>query len=208
MTKIKICGITNYKDAANAVKLGADFLGFNFYKKSPRCIEKAKARAIIKSLPKRVKKAGVFVNESIKNIKATADICGIDLVQLSGDEDTQFMSNLKKMLNKKIIKCLRVKDKDEIHKKNFLEGNFFDYILFDSFKEGFYGGTGTKFNWEIIEGIDKNKLFLAGGLNPSNVKLAIRKVKPYAVDVCSGVELHPRKKDFGKMKGFIEAVKQ
>ncbi len=205
MTKIKICGITNYADAINAANLGADYLGFNFYKKSPRYIENAKAGEIINLLPKRVKKVGVFVNESIKNIKAAADFCGIDLAQLSGDEDAQFISNLKKMLNKKIIKSFRVNGKKIIPEKT---GNsFFDYILIDSFKKGIYGGTGSKFNWSIIKNIDKKNLFLAGGLNPLNVKLAIQKVKPYAVDVCSGVELHPRKKDFGKMRKFIEAVK-
>lgn len=204
MTKIKICGITNYEDAAKASDLGADYLGFNFYKKSPRYIEKAKASGIIKQLPKRVKKVGVFVNESIKHIKAIADLCGIDFIQLSGDEDADFILNLKKAINKKVIKSVRIR-------KNFsLIGKIFsapDYILLDSFKKGIYGGTGAKFDWSIIKSIDKEKLFLAGGLNASNVKIAVEKVNPYAVDVCSGVETYPRKKDFGKMGEFIRAVK-
>lgn len=205
MTKIKICGITNYEDAVNASRLGADFLGFNFYRKSPRYIEKSKAKEIIQKLPKGVKKVGVFVNEDIRKIKELASFCKLDIIQLSGDENPDFILNLRKALNKKIIKSFG------IGKNFFPEKIFFhtvDYILLDSYKKGFYGGTGTTFDLDIAKQIDKKKLFLSGGLSPSNVKLAVERVNPYAVDVCSSIELYPGKKDCNKMKDFIEVVKQ
>lgn len=209
MAKIKICGITNYEDAINAAKLGADFLGFNFYKKSIRYIEKAKANEIIKKLPKKTKSVAVFVNESIEKIKDTVKFCNIDLVQLSGDENMDFILSLKKDLSKKIIKCFKIKNKHSVKFiKNWnIERYNIDYIMLDSFKEGLYGGTGKRFDWKIAKNLDNKKLFLSGGLNPSNVKLAIKKVNPYAVDVCSGVETYPGKKDFGEMKKLISAVR-
>lgn len=206
MTKVKMCGITNYEDSINAINLGADYLGFNFYNHSPRYIAASKARNIIKKLPKNIKKVGVFVNENIKNIKKLINFCNIDIIQLSGDENGNFISNLEKVSNKKIIKSFRIKDSRDIEKiKHFKT----DYILLDSFKEGLYGGAGSKFDWSIINNahINKKTLFLAGGLNASNVKLAIKELSPYAVDVCSSIEAYPGKKDYKKMKEFIEALK-
>lgn len=211
MTKVKICGITNYEDAKCAANLGSDYLGFNFYKHSQRHIEKSKAKEIIKKLPKSVKKVGVFVNERISVIKETANFCRLDMIQLSGDERPSFIQNLKKALKKRIIMSIRIKDnlKKIFPKENFFRDNFFaDYIMLDSFKRGLYGGTGTTFNWEIAENIDKEILFLSGGLNVRNIKLAIQEVKPYAVDVCSSIEMFPGKKCHNKMREFIETVKQ
>ena len=206
MAKVKICGITNYEDAINAVNLGADYLGFNFYKKSPRCIEKSKANNIIAKLPKNVKIVGVFVNERIDKIRDAVDFCNLDIVQLSGNENTKFISELKKILNKKIkiIKTFRIKNQNGV---NGIKKNMADYMMLDAFKKGIYGGTGTKFNWKIAKHINKKNLFLSGGLNPSNIKTAIKIANPYAVDVCSGVEKSHRKKDFEKMKKFIESAK-
>ena len=205
MAKVKVCGITNYVDAVNAVDLGADYLGFNFFKKSPRHIKSSKAAIIIKKLPKKVKTVGIFVNESIGKINNIVDICNIDIIQLSGDENMEFISDLKKSSNKKIIKTLR------IGKKIFLEKIFSpiaDYIMLDSYKKGVYGGTGTKFDWSIAKKLNKKRLFLSGGLNPVNVKQAIYEVNPYCVDVCSGVEKSYGKKDFKKMKEFIKITKK
>ena len=204
MTKVKICGITNYGDADNAANLGADFLGFNFYSKSPRYIDYKSARNIVKKLAGKVKIVGVFVNETVHNIKKTDTFCDLDLIQLSGDETNNFIVNLKKKLNKKIIKCFRIRNSNDIkHVKNFE----FDYLMLDSFKECFYGGTGTSFDFDIVENIDKKKLFLSGGMNKDNVKSAIEKLNPFAVDVCSSVEQFHGKKDFEKMKEFIYQIK-
>lgn len=204
MIKVKVCGITNYEDAINAVNLGADYLGFNFYERSPRYITKIKAKKIIEKLSNKAKKVGIFVNEDINRIKEIVNYCNIGIVQLSGDEDKNFIINFKKILNKKIIKAFRIKNRNDI--KNIRDYKT-DYTMLDSFKKGFYGGTGAKFDWNIAKYIDKERLFLSGGLNALNVKAAINKIKPYAVDVCSSIESSPGKKDFEKMREFIETAK-
>ncbi|MBI3027032.1 phosphoribosylanthranilate isomerase [Candidatus Woesearchaeota archaeon] len=204
MTKVKICGIKAYEDAINAVNLGADYLGFNFYRHSPRYIGISKAKNIMEKLPKNVKKVGIFVNENVGKIKKTADACDIDIIQLSGDEGREFVINLKKLLSKKIIKSFRAIDSKEIEKAKQYKS---DYIMLDSYKKGYYGGTGAKFNWNLAKRIDRRRLFLSGGLNAYNVKLAINKVRPYAVDACSSTEICPGKKDYNKIKEFIEAAK-
>ena len=208
MTKIKICGITNYEDALGACNLGADYLGFNFYPKSPRFVDDKSASDIIKKLSGKAKIVGVFANQSAESIKKTSDCCGLDLIQLSGDESNDFILSLKKKSDKKIIKCFHVRNSDDkLRKKIFIEGNFFDYLMLDSFKKGSYGGTGKSFDLEFAKGIDNKKLFLAGGLNEKNIKQAINKIHPFAVDVCSSIEKYPGKKDFNKMKKFIEAAR-
>ncbi len=203
MTKVKICGITNQKDAEGAFNLGADYLGFNFYRQSPRFIEKTQAKKIIEIIPKKAKIVGIFVNDSIESIKDAVEFCNLDLAQVSGDEDEGFVSKLKKAMNKKIIKSFRIG-------KNLPHGKIFsvaDYVLLDSFKDGAYGGTGKIFDWGMAWGIDKKKLFLSGGLKADNVGRAIYEVNPFCVDVCSGVEKSPGKKDFSMMKEFINSVK-
>lgn len=204
MTKVKICGITNYEDAIDAVNLGTDYLGFNFYRHSPRYISVSKARNIIEKLPKNAKNVGVFVNENIKKIREIIDFCNINIIQLSGDEDTDFILNLKKTSNEKIIKSFRIKDNGDIKKIKYLK---IDYIILDSFKNGLYGGTGKTFDLGVAKYVDRKKLFLAGGLKTSNVRRAIKEVNPYAIDVCSSIESSPGKKDYKKMKEFIEATK-
>ena len=204
MTKVKICGITNYGDAKNAADLGADFLGFNFYSRSPRCIEFKKAKDIVGKLQKNVSKVGVFVNEKNENIIEIAEYCNLDIIQLSGDEDSDFVYELKNSTNKKIIKSFRIRHKIDANLINSFNS---DYIVLDSFKDGLYGGTGKSFDLNMIKNVDNKKLFLAGGLNDKNVKFAIQKVNPYAVDVCGSIEKSAGRKDFDKMKNFIEAVK-
>ena len=204
MTKIKICGITNYKDAQNAIDLGADFLGFNFYSKSPRYVNKYLAKFLINEIDKKILKVGVFVNEDINKINEIVNSCNLDLIQLSGNESIQYLNTLKKSTNKKIINAIRIKNGLNIKKLNAFDS---DYIMLDSFKEGFYGGTGESFDLNLIKNVNNKKLFLAGGLNDINVNEAIKKLNPFAVDVCSSIESSPGKKDFNKMKTFIEAVK-
>ena len=204
MTKIKICGITNYEGAQNAVDLGADFLGFNFYSKSPRYVDYKKVKDIINELNGNVSIVGVFVNEDIDKISEISNHCKLDLIQLSGDENNDTAVKLRKKTNTKIIKAFRIKHKIN---SDLINSSGSDYIMLDSFKEGFYGGTGESFDLRAVKGIDNRRLFLAGGLNKDNVKLAIKKLNPFAVDVCSSIEISPGKKDYDKMKEFIEAAR-
>ena len=199
-TKIKICGITNEKDAINAERLGADFIGFIFYKKSPRHIDENTAKKIIGKL-KKSKAVGVFVNEEFSEIKRISDYCGLDYIQMHGDEIPVLCSKLKDATGKKIIKAIRIKNKRDIEK---LKKYYVDYFLFDSYSDMLFGGTGKRFNWKILKGL-KNDYFLSGGLNQLNVKRAV-KLKPYAVDTASGVESSAGKKDLKKMKLFIESI--
>jgi len=204
MTKIKICGITNLEDAQNAADLGADFLGFNFYSKSPRFIDYNKVNEIVRKLNGKVRIVGVFVNENIDNVKKISEYCNLDLIQLSGDENNDEIIQLREKTNKKIIKTFRIKNKINANSINSFDSN---YILMDTFKNGLYGGTGESFDLNMINGVDNKKLFLAGGLNNKNVNKAIEKLKPFAVDVCSSIESKPGKKDYDKMKLFVEAVR-
>ena len=203
MTKVKICGITNYEDAAHAAILGVDYIGFNFYELSPRHVDEPEVKKFIGRLPKNVWKVGVFVNQSLDKVKKIVKNLDLDLIQLHGDETQDYCSKLKAGTKKKIIKAFRIKEKEDIDKiKNYNA----DYLMFDAHKEGMFGGTGKTFDWKIIKGVNK-PFFLSGGLNPKNVREAIRIAKPYAVDAASGVEANPRKKDYDKMKRFIEAAK-
>ena len=208
MTKIKICGITNHEDAENAADLGADFLGFNFYSKSPRYVDYDKFKDIIRQLKGKLGIVGIFVNETTDNVKKIAETCNLNLIQLSGDEDLEYVNALKNSMNgknnKKIIKTFRIKNKLNPYLINSFNS---DYVMIDSFREGIYGGTGKSLDLNIAKDIDNKRLFLAGGLNKGNVKMAIDKINPFAVDVCSGIESEPGKKDYNKMKKFIEAVK-
>ncbi len=204
MTKIKICGITNYEDARNSADLGADFLGFNFYRKSPRYIDYKAAADVIRRLPKKIRVVGIFVNDEIKNIEVISNYCKLDLVQLSGNETNGYITGLREKTYKGIIKCVHIRNLNSI--KN-IKNLGYDYLMLDSFKRGFYGGTGQSFDLAIGKSLDNKKLFLAGGINKDNVGKMIQKMDPYAVDVCSGIEARPGKKDLHAMKQFIEAVK-
>ena len=204
MTKIKICGITNYEDARNAADLGADFLGFNFYSRSPRCVDLNTAKNIINKSDNLILKVGVFVNEKAEKIAEIADYCSLDLIQLSGQEDIDFVKSLKKSTGKQIVKCFHVRAKEDLKNLNCAA---FDYIMLDTFENGLHGGTGKTFNLNIAKNIDNKKMFLAGGLNERNVRAAIKKLNPFAVDVCSSIEKSTGIKDFKKMKNFIGAAK-
>ena len=203
MTRIKICGITNLDDAMSAVELGVDALGFVF-SESPRKISIEDVEKITENLPPFVVTVGVFVNEYPEFIAKVFLRCKIDAFQLHGDETPNYCTNFP---NEKIIKAFRLKDRDSINLISKYKE--IDAILLDVYVEGKYGGTGETFNWDLaIEAKKFGKpIILSGGLNPENVKDAILKVKPYAVDTSSGVEEKPGKKDFQKMKEFVRRVR-
>jgi phosphoribosylanthranilate isomerase len=205
MVKTKICGITNLTDARRAAEAGADFLGFNFYQKSPRFIRPAVARRIARGLPKRMKKVGVFVNETEENVARIAKEVGLDFVQLHGDETPSFVACLKKAT--RVIKALRVRPgfrSAELRK--FARASA---ILLDGFDPLRRGGTGKTFDWSIARRVARRqRIFLAGGLTPENVGVAIRSVRPFAVDVCGGVESRPGKKSAARLKALMKAVRQ
>jgi phosphoribosylanthranilate isomerase len=204
--KVKICGITNWRDARCACDAGADFLGFNFYRRSPRYIDPSCARAIVQRLPGNVAGAGVFVNEAEDDIVRIARLVGLKYVQLHGEEAPAAVSRLRRALPAvRIIKAIRVR-------KTLRAGQirrFHDAsaILLDGFNASLRGGTGKTFDWLLAAGTSaRARIFLAGGLTPENVAEAVRAVRPFAVDVCSGVESSPGKKDRRKVRALMRAV--
>ena len=203
--KIKICGITNTEDAAVAVAAGADALGFVVYRESPRWVEPAVAKSIIAGLPPFVSAVGVFVNEGAERVRALMDECGFVLAQLHGDESALYCQDL----GRPALKAIRLKDRGtflalaEFHGRANVRG-----MLIDAFSDQAYGGTGQTVDWTLAEEAARaTPIILAGGLNPENVAEAIQKVRPYGVDVSSGVEQSPGKKDHHKLKAFIEAAR-
>lgn len=206
MTKIKICGITNLSDALYAVELGVDALGFIF-SNSPRKVAPSQAKEIITQLPPFVSPVGVFVNEALSFVAEIAQFCRLYVIQLHGDENPEYCLSLFPF---KIIKAFRIRVEDDL-KKLVEYKEVANCFLLDSLGCGaIYGGTGISFDWKLAkkakEMVNK-RIILAGGLNPENVKEAIQICQPYAVDVCSGVEEKPGKKDFVKLKKFVEAVR-
>jgi len=202
--KVKICGITNWTDARRAVEAGAQFLGFNFYRPSPRYIQPAAARRIIRRLPDGIAAVGVFVNESEANMLAVARRVGLDYLQLHGDEPPEQVARLKREIP--VIKAVRVRDSFRPKQlDSFVRASA---ILLDGFDARRHGGTGKTFNWNLARGSNgSRRIFLAGGLTPENVAEAIRVARPYAVDVCSGVEARPGRKDPARIVALMWAVK-
>ncbi len=207
MTKVKICGITNFEDAKLAADLGADLLGFNFYEKSKRYIEPNDAKAIIKSLDAALEIVGIFVDEEIETILQIGDLCGLNAVQLHGNETPEFVAELERRTDAKIIKVFRIGPNFDTENIKLFPA--FD-VLLDSAHGVELGGTGHTFDWEIASQINESveRLYLAGGLTPENVADAINQVRPYAVDVCSKIESVPGKKDPIKLERFIKEVKE
>ncbi len=196
-TKVKICGITNLEDAKNAVEIGADILGFNFYPKSPRYIFPAHATGIIQELPNTVQTAGVFVNSTEEEIRKIQEETKIDFIQFHGDETERFC----KKLGTNTIKAQRVKETLP-KEKELLYAR-----LYDTFDPNAFGGTGKTFDKKLLKQA-KGKIIVAGGLNSENVGETVSTLHLYAVDTCSGVESTPGKKDTTKMINFIQKVKQ
>jgi phosphoribosylanthranilate isomerase len=204
MTLIKICGITNLEDALAAVDAGADTLGFNFYKPSPRYVAPQAARQIIDQLPDAVLTVGVFVNEeSPQSVKDLARHAGITAIQLHGDESPDYCQSLK---GHYVIKALSAAtDFDVQHARAY----DVQAIMLDTKDDALRGGTGRVFNWSIAREVKHAvpKLFLAGGLGPENIEEAITTVRPYAVDACSALEEVPGKKNHERMRAFVNTVR-
>jgi phosphoribosylanthranilate isomerase len=205
MVRVKICGITSEQDAQRAAKAGAWAVGFIFYKKSPRFISPFKAKKIIEGLPPFITPVGVFVNHNAGAMRDIITHCGLRAVQLHGEEDHHFAHRLKRY-NVKIIKVFRV---GENFDPKVIEPYKVDAFLFDTFDQYNYGGTGKTFDWNVLKQVKSASevpIILSGGLNAQNVIEPVNELKPYAVDVNSGVEEAPGKKDQKKMKEFIDIV--
>jgi phosphoribosylanthranilate isomerase len=205
MAKVKICGITNVRDARAAVAAGADFLGLNFYKGSPRYVTAAAARRIVKASPRGASWIGVFVNEKPARVAQIAREVGLSEVQLHGEEAADAIAELRRAVP--VIKAIRVRGPlSATEWKQFADA---DALLLDGFDKRARGGTGKTFDWKIARRVGgKRRIFVAGGLDAENVAEAIRVARPYAVDVCSGVEsASPRKKDAKRIAALMAAVR-
>ena len=225
MVKAKICGITNLEDALASFFAGADALGFVFYKKSPRYINPSQACNISRILPKKIKRVGVFVNADISAVKRIAKLCGLDMLQFHGQESYSYCQKFK---GYKVIKAFRINKPKDL--SNLSKYKTFAY-LFDSYSDTKFGGTGNKFNWKILVQSARIKpvkvspgemlerlqvrlgresmkpvIFVSGGLTASNVRQAVKLLKPDWVDVSSSLESRPGKKDHQKIKRFIQAL--
>ena len=205
MTLIKICGITNFDDALAAVTAGADALGFNFYKPSPRYITPQDARGIIARLPMSVLTVGVFVNEdSPASVLNIANEAGVTALQLHGDESPAYCRELAK--DRYVIKTLAVANDFDLKSVAAYD---VEAIMLDTKHLTLRGGTGCVFDWSIATEVSKvvSKLFLAGGLSPDNIEEAVEMVRPYAVDACSALEDEPGRKNHDRMRDFMETVR-
>ena len=205
MTFIKICGITNLDDAHAAVAAGADALGFNFYKPSPRYIEPRAAGEIIDQLPSTVLTVGVFVNEGTPHdAMRIANEAGVKALQLHGDESPQYCRELGR--DTYVIKTLAVSDSFNVELPQAYE---VEAIMLDTKDNRVRGGTGRVFDWSVAQQVSQliPKLYLAGGLSPENVAEAIATVHPYAVDACSALEDRPGVKNHERLRAFVEAVR-
>jgi len=200
MTLVKICGITTLADAMVAVEAGADALGFNFYRPSPRYIRPEKAREIIDRLPESILKVGVFVNEDVESVARIATEANLSAVQLHGDESPEYCH---KLAGQYVVKVFRAGDGVDV------ETYGVDAIMLDTKDDLLRGGTGRVFDWSIAQRTNDStpKLFLAGGLSPENVAEAITTVRPYAVDACSSLEESPGRKDHTRVRAFVKAVR-
>ena len=204
MVLVKICGITNLEDALAAAEAGARMLGFNFYPKSPRYITPGEARRVVESLPPGVEGYGVFVNEeSPQVVRAVAREAGLGAVQLHGDESPEYCDALGDLFT---IKALRV---GPGYTAQSAKRYSTDAVLLDAYSGEAYGGTGRTFDWALARSTREavSRLFLAGGLTPETVAAAVRAVRPYAVDVCSGVESSPGRKDHPLLRRVVEAAR-
>ncbi|MBI3586923.1 MAG: phosphoribosylanthranilate isomerase [Ignavibacteriales bacterium] len=198
---VKICGITNLEDAQHAVLCKADAIGFIFYEESPRFIPHHRAAEIVKKLPEHVSKIGVFVNADRKFIHEVVSHVNLSAVQLYGNEGPDDLVNYEAS----VIKVFRVKDDFDVE---VMRNYIVDAFLLDTHKEGMMGGTGTTFNWNLaVAAKEYGKIILSGGLTPENIEEAVRFVQPYGVDVSSGVEASPGKKDPQKVREFIMRAK-
>ena len=201
MTQVKICGITNKEDALFAAGCGAAALGFIFYPPSPRYIKPVDARKIISVLSDELVKVGVFVNEKSEEIKRVMKYCALDMIQLHGDESPEFC---RAFPASRVIKAVELKNDDDLNRA-------LDYdvaaLLVDSRHAGLYGGTGKKANWKLAcRTKNKKPLILSGGLNEGNIAEALQMVAPAALDINSGIESEPGKKDHAKLARIFNII--
>jgi phosphoribosylanthranilate isomerase len=201
MIRVKICGITNVDDARVAVEAGTDMLGLIFYPPSPRYVTPEQARTIVAALPPSLSTVGVFVNEDVDTIMHVARDSGVQIIQLHGEESPE----LCRQLPWRVVKTFRF----TAHVRPEMMRQYdVDAFLIEGFHPDFYGGGGARADWQRVASLHTyGRIILAGGLTPENVHEAIRVVRPYAVDVCSGVEAVPGKKDWRKVQAFIARAK-
>lgn len=201
--RVKVCGITRREDAEAALAAGADALGFMFYAQSPRCLSVEAAAAICRALPPFVSKVGVFVNSDPAFLREAAERCGLDVLQLHGEESPEYCAQCELP----VIRAFRVRGAETLAT---LPGYDTAAWLLDSYVPGQRGGTGASFNWDLAAAAVRlgRPVILAGGLTPENVARAVGQVRPYAVDVSSGVESAPGRKDARRMAAFVSEAKR
>lgn len=200
--QVKICGITNVDDAEAVVKFGADAIGLIFYEKSPRFLSSKKAKEIIAHLPPFIVRVGVFVNPSREQVHHKINSLNLDRVQFHGEESPAFCEEF----GSRVIKAIQVKNANSL---NVLNKYPLKTFLLDTYNKNLFGGTGQTFDWSLaVKAKDYGQLILSGGLSPENISQAIRIVAPYGVDISSGVEEAPGKKDHLKIKRLMEIIRR
>jgi phosphoribosylanthranilate isomerase len=204
MTRVKICGLTNLADAEEAVRLGAWAVGLIHYPPSPRACPPDEAARIAAALKRRCEVVGVFVNATLDELDEVAENEALTMLQLHGDEGPAFCAEAARRTGCKIIKAARVKSSGDVRA---LEPFHTDFHLLDAHHEGLRGGTGQSFDWRLAGAhLGRAKVIVSGGLTPDNVAEAVATAQPFAVDVASGVEAEPGRKDHGRMAAFFDAV--
>jgi phosphoribosylanthranilate isomerase len=202
--RVKFCGITNLDDAAEAVLLGAWAIGLIHHEESPRAVDPAVAARIGAAFRRKCEVVGVFVNPTLEEVDRAVEDAGLTMVQLNGAEGASFCGEVARRSGVKVIKAIHVASAADIHGA---EAYRTDFHLFDRRGKGLWGGTGESFDWELLRGHRSEiPAILAGGLRPENVAAAIEIAHPYAVDVASGVEIEPGRKDHAAMAAFFEAA--
>lgn len=206
MTRVKICGVSDPADARRVADLGAWALGMIFWPGSPRVCPLANAEAIGGELQRRLELVGVFVNASLDDVAATADRCNLSVVQLHGDEGPAYCREVARRTGAKVMKAVRVRDAAQLHD---LQRFHTDFHLLDAYSPRTPGGTGETFDWELAQRHPRTPpVVLSGGLDPDNVGAAIEVARPFAVDVASGTEAAPGRKDPAKLTAFVRAVEE
>jgi len=204
-TRIKFCGLVRPEDVDAAVRLGVDAIGFVFYPRSPRVLDRSQARALRRRLPSFVQAVGLFVNEPNESILQTVNEVGLDVIQLHGDETPQTLASLQTPCQRAVWRAIRMRSADDLLSSISMFGSA-ECLLLDSYSDAF-GGSGKTFDWSWIPAGLPTRLILSGGLDAERVGQAIESVRPFAVDVSSGIQgSQPRVKDLQRMEAFVESV--